>query len=57
MAGGRVIPAWAGNICRAVVNLMHTPGHPRVGGEHIKWGCSSVSSTGSSPRGRGTLFG
>ena len=32
-----------------------SPVHPRVGGEHVSIRCRTSSSSGSSPRGRGTL--
>ena len=50
----RVIPAWAGNtLIPSSVRSPHT-GHPRVGGEHTVSGSSGKSTSGSSPRGRGT---
>ena len=49
----RIIPAWAGNT-KPHGSLDLIPDHPRVGGEHSSSGASFVTSTGSSPRGRGT---
>ena len=51
----RVIPAWAGNTREPPSSRRLCPGHPRVGGEHDKDLPPSVTLTGSSPRGRGTL--
>ena len=52
---GRVIPAWAGNTSRARTYRHMPTGHPRVGGEHTVTNTNQNLSTGSSPRGRGTL--
>ena len=51
---GRVIPAWAGNTYTGYVDLLASPGHPRVGGEHIPAAPTRRWTGGSSPRGRGT---
>ena len=51
---GRIIPAWAGNTKTAGSVSPSTPDHPRVGGEHTQSTSPTCSSTGSSPRGRGT---
>ncbi len=50
----RIIPAWAGNTCRAGAAGRSGPDHPRVGGEHRRGGVDSRFFGGSSPRGRGT---
>ena len=50
----RVIPAWAGNICRAEIMRRAAPGHPRMGGEHIPIANPGSPECGSSPHGRGT---
>ena len=54
-AGGRFIPARAGNTQHQVAPVGGRQVHPRAGGEHIAGAGSSVTFTGSSPRGRGTL--
>ena len=52
----RFIPAWAGNTYgNGAVNI-HSPVHPRVGGEHAFIMRFILSPCGSSPRGRGTLI-
>ena len=51
----RVIPAWAGNTVCGTSRGTSTPGHPRVGGEHPPRPDLHQLSSGSSPRGRGTL--
>ena len=48
------IPARAGNTLRGTPPLCSPSVHPRAGGEHAHAGTPSFSSTGSSPRGRGT---
>ena len=53
-AGGRFIPAWAGNTDRVGVGIRAPPVHPRVGGEHTGGAAQTRAQTGSSPRGRGT---
>ena len=52
----RVIPAWAGNTVAPSRRGTASSGHPRVGGEHSSCAPSYTSSSGSSPRGRGTLI-
>ncbi len=51
----RFIPAWAGNAYyyRKAANSVTV--HPRVGGERAFTCSASLPTTGSSPRGRGTL--
>ena len=51
----RVIPAWAGNTIAGEQACRPGPGHPRVGGEHLLPSRNERKTTGSSPRGRGTL--
>ena len=51
----RIIPAWAGNTDREFDASIGGADHPRVGGEHEKGSPVVYASTGSSPRGRGTL--
>ena len=51
----RFIPARAGNTCAGSSPARRSSVHPRAGGEHpSRSGCGQIS-TGSSPRGRGTL--
>ena len=50
----RFIPAWAGNTPHRLMRSAASSVHPRVGGEHMPLSAACVSSTGSSPRGRGT---
>ena len=53
----RLIPAWAGKTDRDRAMLLLGAAHPRVGGENtVEMPCQMVSQ-GSSPRGRGKLFG
>ena len=54
---GRFIPARAGNTSRPTRPLPRPPVHPRAGGEHANCAGVSKSTTGSSPRGRGTHRG
>ncbi len=53
-AGIRIIPAYAGNT--SITGLRQVPwtDHPRVRGEHSASASSSITSSGSSPRTRGT---
>ena len=51
----RIIPACAGNTCRAVGVQDVATDHPRVCGEHEAFSAPSVMNSGSSPRVRGTL--
>ena len=53
----RVIPAWAGNTQFGCWLHDDTPGHPRVGGEHVRRERQGRGVSGSSPRGRGTRRG
>ncbi len=55
--GPRVIPAWAGNANSSPSRSTGPTGHPRVGGERSGDVILCHASDGSSPRGRGTLFG
>ena len=50
----RIIPAYAGNTVRDVVDFVPHGDHPRVCGEHFKGLHEDPESTGSSPRMRGT---
>src|SRR5690606_35715040 len=50
----RFIPAWAGNTTTTYPTWSARSVHPRVGGEHAVTAVLSISSAGSSPRGRGT---
>ncbi len=52
----RVIPAWAGNRRSTTGCSSPQPGHPRVGGEQSSPHAMRLSPSGSSPRGRGTVF-
>ena len=52
----RFIPARAGNTYAPAGPLPDKPVHPRAGGEHFSGIPSICSRTGSSPRGRGTLW-
>ena len=52
----RFIPAWAGNSPPRIATTACGSVHPRVGGEQTRPVFSSVSPSGSSPRGRGTVF-
>ena len=54
--GIRFIPAWAGNMYQKFIDAGIVPVHPRVGGEHAADHIFSMTSTGSSPRGRGTYL-
>ena len=56
-SGRRFIPAWAGNTTDPSPGLPACAVHPRVGGEHRSAHRRPLSSSGSSPRGRGTLHG
>ena len=49
-----IIPAYAGNTCRARSMLGHCRDHPRVCGEHWKLAYECIPPEGSSPRMRGT---
>ena len=52
----RFIPAWAGNtLCKSPRQWRRTV-HPRVGGEHQRGPGNCPDRSGSSPRGRGTLW-
>ena len=51
--GGRIIPAWAGNISVAGVGSRVFEYHLRVGGEYLLCLGSGASLAGSSPRVRG----
>ena len=53
----RFIPAWAGNAIRHNGFYAGAAVHPRVGGERIHQFGAGPTSTGSSPRGRGTPCG
>ncbi len=55
MTTRRFIPAYAGNILRIKRRGSNTAVHPRVCGEHNYYAASAASSSGSSPRMRGTL--
>ena len=52
----RFIPARAGNTHRARTAGPRFPVHPRAGGEHASRANGWAAISGSSPRGRGTLF-
>ncbi len=52
----RFIPAGAGNAIENIVRVGRVAVHPRGGGERPAKRRTSSSSSGSSPRGRGTLF-
>ena len=52
----RFIPAWAGNTATTTSAQPRAPVHPRVGGEHASRPSLTLTSNGSSPRGRGTLI-
>ena len=53
----RVIPAWAGNTHGGFGFHSSSPGHPRMGGEHVVDTSRSMWAIGSSPHGRGTRRG
>ena len=53
-SGYRFIPAWAGNTSGHPHHFRRRPVHPRVGGEHFSRHPGRRSTSGSSPRGRGT---
>jgi len=53
---GRFIPAWAGNTARLDFVAAQVAVHPRVGGEHFLSKPLMYEGSGSSPRGRGTLW-
>ena len=53
----RLIPARAGNICRARRALRSWSAHPRSRGEHMRTWFISGTWPGSSPLARGTWFG
>ena len=55
VSANRFIPARAGNTCSGATPPESGAVHPRAGGEHGGPGCARHSSSGSSPRGRGTL--
>ena len=50
----RFIPAWAGNTTTRSSPAPRSTVHPRVGGEHPRDEGKTNTTTGSSPRGRGT---
>ena len=52
--GRRIIPARAGNACRAAGGRTSGPDHPRAGGERTDTDDDGIMTDGSSPRGRGT---
>ncbi len=52
----RFIPACAGNTSRSTLSSRPSAVHPRVRGEHRPTIEDPVSSIGSSPRARGTLY-
>ena len=52
----RVIPAWAGNSLKLFKTSFTNPGHPRVGGEQGSGRPNRARVSGSSPRGRGTVY-
>ena len=52
----RFIPAHAGNTAISNPRLATTPVHPRACGEHSLSAMKTITSIGSSPRMRGTLF-
>ena len=54
VAGGRFIPARAGNTSRWSRRRGRPPVHPRSRGEHIHYDTVSLHNTGSSPLARGT---
>ena len=51
----RFIPAWAGNAPNERPASRQRAVHPRVGGERVEVNNTTVATSGSSPRGRGTL--
>ncbi len=53
--GQRIIPACAGDACRAARPHPPAPDHPRVCGGRFSASSANTSGTGSSPRVRGTL--
>ena len=53
----RFIPAWAGNTGYCYLPFCDSLVHPRVGGEHRSQHNLGFTHSGSSPRGRGTLWG
>ena len=53
----RIIPAWAGNTAQRCPRHWPRADHPRMGGEHKTVPATLSSPLGSSPHGRGTLFG
>ncbi len=53
----RIIPAWAGNTGSEHCLTATLTDHPRVGGEHLWARSQSNTTSGSSPRGRGTPLG
>ena len=54
-AGGRFIPAYAGNAAMSKSASEHSPVHPRVCGERVSGFKQFMILSGSSPRMRGTL--
>ena len=54
VAGGRLIPARAGNTMRALPPRRPSAAHPRSRGEHADTPAAPVNVTGSSPLARGT---
>ena len=54
---GGIIPACAGNTSSSTAKSGKTGDHPRVCGEHAIKAAMNESSSGSSPRVRGTLYG
>ena len=55
-AGGRLIPARAGNIRGTPAYLIHAPAHPRSRGEHKNTRAADFYINGSSPLARGTYI-
>ena len=53
----RLIPAWAGKTIVAVMRIVSSPAHPRVGGENSAKMPTDDVGMGSSPRGRGKRAG
>ena len=50
---GRLIPAWAGKTRAQFSGHALGKAHPRVGGENVRRCASGMTTSGSSPRGRG----
>ena len=51
-----IIPAYAGNTTRSAVAWLAIWDHPRICGEHLVFAAVALSTVGSSPHMRGTLF-